>query len=250
MSKSTFRFDPDLWLTNRSLRACSPAARGFWVDLLCLCHPSGFLVLPNKKPMSDDQIATLVGASVKLVRGWLKELGESGIFSVSEDGVLFSSKMVKDAAFVAQAKLAGARGQERKKARSSSLASPNRIEGSPANLLDTGKARISTAAASAEGNVSLNQVIDEVALKNSLARSTPAKPKKALDWWTYPAGWIRQGAQQAMSMGGNEAFEDFQIRLAARIPPGRHLDALTAGQRAAVVAMTPKDPNEKKDPAS
>lgn len=234
-AKTSFRFDTELWLQNRQLRACSPAARGFWVDVLCLCHPSGYLVLPNGKAVTDDQLAGLVGSPVKLVRGWLKELGEAGIFAVSEDNLLCSSRMVKEAAFVAQAKEAGARGQARKK-----LAT--RPVPSVAVFLDAG-AKLDAAPVPVIERQVYDPPSDSVVV--------PVAPaKKALDWWKSPAGWVRQGAQQALSMNPDEPFEDFQIRLSARIPPGRHLDVLTPGQRAAVIAQTPKDPNEKKDAAA
>lgn len=80
----TFKFDPGAWLNNRALRLCSPAARGFWVDVMCLCHPSGYLVAADK-PMSDKQVAALVGESPSRVRGWFAELGEAGMFSVEGD---------------------------------------------------------------------------------------------------------------------------------------------------------------------
>jgi len=232
MKHTAFPFSPKLWLDNRSLRTCSPAARAFWIDVLSLCYPSGYLVLENGKPMSDDQIAALVGAPVRLVRGWLKELGEAKIFSVSDDGRLYSSRMVKQAEFRAQAKVAGARGQVRKKEFLSRVV-----------VAQLGKDITAGAAVTAEISASLAPV--------ALAAAPPSKPsspaKKPLDWWLYPAGWVRQGALQAMSMKAGEAFEDFQIRVAARIPPGRHLDVLTSGQRAAVVEMTPKDTNSKKE---
>ena len=57
-----------------------------------------------------------------------------------------------------------------------------------------------------------------------------------------PAGWGRMGAQQAVSLRDGEAYEDFQCRVAARLPPGRHLDALTPGQLKRVEALTPKQP--------
>lgn len=80
----TFKFDPGAWLNNRALRLCSPAARGFWVDVMCLCHPSGYLVAAGK-PMSDKQVAALVGESPARVRGWFAELGAAGVFSVEVD---------------------------------------------------------------------------------------------------------------------------------------------------------------------
>lgn len=218
--KKGLKFFPSLWLNNRALRACSPAARGFWVDLLALVFPSGYLTLPNGKPMSDDQIAGLVGSPRRMVSGWLKELGEAGIFNVSDDGKLFSSRMVKEAAFAAQAKVSGARGQKLKKA----------------------KAAMPPADVGASGHSHITETHGAAAAP---ATETPPPAKKALDWWKSKAGWIRKGNEQAMSMKVGEDFADFQIRLAARIPIGRHLDALTLSQVRAAAAVTPKGPEEK-----
>jgi hypothetical protein len=65
--------------------------------------------------------------------------------------------------------------------------------------------------------------------------------KRPLDWWLSPAGWVRKASEQAMSMQPNESLQDFQVRLAVRLPMGRHLDVLTAGQVRAVEAQMPKD---------
>src|SRR6266404_2774694 len=116
MIKKSFKFFPALWLGNRSLRTCSAAARGFWIDLLCLVHPEGRLLL-NGQPMSDTDISRLTGEPVKSVRAWLKELGDAGIYSVDDKG-LYSSKMVKESNFSEQAKVSGSRGQKRKKEKS------------------------------------------------------------------------------------------------------------------------------------
>jgi len=240
MAKASFRFIPDLWLRNRALRACSPAARGFWMDILALAYPSGYLVLENGKPMSDDQIASLVGSPVRLVRGWLKELGEAAIFSVSDDGKLFSSHMAKEAAFAAQAKIAGARGQELKKAKAAGPAAGAAGEHSH------------TAAAAALTKVDRTHTTETHGAPAAPAAETPPPPlpppaKKALDWWKSKAGWIRKGNEQAMSMKAGEEFEEFQIRLSARIGMGRHLDVLSLGQVRAVEALIPKNPADKKD---
>src|SRR6266404_4051082 len=113
MIKKTFKFSPSLWLGNRSLGTCSAAARGFWIDLLCLIHPEGYLLL-NGQPMSDTDISRLTGEPVKSVRAWLKELGDAGIYAVDNKG-LYSSKMVKESNFSEKAKVSGSRGQKRKK---------------------------------------------------------------------------------------------------------------------------------------
>ena len=94
MSKKSFKFEPSRWSGNRSLRACSPAARGFWVDLLCICSANAGYLHINEHPVDDSQLARMVGESVKSVRAWLVELGEAGVFSVDDKG-LYSSHMRK-----------------------------------------------------------------------------------------------------------------------------------------------------------
>lgn len=236
--KNNFPFVPDLWMRNRALRACSPAARGFWVDLLCLCFPSGYLTLPTGAPLSDEQISRMVGEPVKLVRAWLKELGDAGIFDVSQDNKLCSSRMIKQANFAARAKVAGEKGQRLKKARKA-----------PAPAAEDSGRSTETAGALTKVD-STHHTETHGAPPAAAAEAAPApKKKKALDWWLTPAGWVRMGNQQALSMKEDEAFEDFQIRVAARLPFGRHLDVLSVGQVRAVEAAIPKDPNAKKDEA-
>ena len=89
----TFKFDPGAWLNNRALRLCSPGARSFWVDVMCLCHPSGYLVTAGK-PMSDKQVASLVGETPARVKAWFAELGAAGVFGVDGDK-LFVPGMVR-----------------------------------------------------------------------------------------------------------------------------------------------------------
>ena len=236
--KNHFRFMPDLWMGNKALRACSPAARGFWVDLLCLCFPSGYLVLPTGAPLSDDQISRMVGEPVKLVRAWIKELGDAGIFDISQDGKLCSSRMVKEANFAARAKVAGEKGQKLKKARATPAKEPVAIvPGATVSVDQRGILKIDhTHTTETHG-----------APAPAAASAAAAPKKKAVEWWKTPAGWVRMGNQQALSMREDEAFEDFQIRVAARLPFGRHLDVLSVGQVRAVEAAIPKDPNAKKD---
>ena len=230
--KNHFRFVPGLWIGNRALRACSPAARGFWVDLLCLCFPSGYLTLPTGAPLSDDQISRMVGEPVKLLRTWIKELGDAGIFDISQDGKLCSSRMVKEANFAARAKVAGEKGQQIKKAKKTPAPAAGDVKEATPGL------------AKAD---STHHTETHGAPAPAAASAEAAPKKKAVEWWKTPAGWVRMGNQQALSMKEDEAFEDFQIRVAARLPFGRHLDVLSVGQVRAVEAAIPKDPNAGKE---
>ena len=314
--KNHFRFVPGLWLGNRALRACSPAARGFWMDLLCLCYPSGYLTLPTGAPLSDDQISRMVGEPVKLVRTWIKELGDAGIFDISQDGKLCSSRMVKEANFAARAKVAGEKGQQIKKAKKTPAPAAGDVKettpglakadsthhtethgaqrakslpaervakvrfgimayarnGGSENPFQPREDEIIAQFAHSETPGQVIEILNAMLAENELELcSKPGEPrvfhwkyhppsptsaaapdapkKKALEWWKTPAGWVRMGNQQALSMKEDEAFEDFQIRVAARLPFGRHLDVLSVGQVRAVEAAIPKDPAAKKDAA-
>ena len=77
---------------------CSLAARGLWIEMLCLMHearPHGSLLV-NGKPVTAAQLASLVGAGVAEVEGFLAELEEAGVFSRDADGALYSRRMRRD----------------------------------------------------------------------------------------------------------------------------------------------------------
>jgi hypothetical protein len=87
------------WLQEPSLRLCSRAARSLWLDMLCLMHdaqPCGELRLKDKA-LSERQLAAVLGDSEKEVRRLLAELEAAGVFSRSEDGVIFCRRMKRDA---------------------------------------------------------------------------------------------------------------------------------------------------------
>jgi hypothetical protein len=70
--RPAFQFYPGDWKRNANLRRCSPAARGAWVDVLCLMHDSdeyGVLRWPLK------EIANAAGIALKLLR----ELVDKGV---------------------------------------------------------------------------------------------------------------------------------------------------------------------------
>lgn len=78
MSKRpAFQFYVGDWLRNAKLRRCSAAARGAWIDVLCLLHDSDeYGVL--RWPQAD--IAQAAGVPVKLLR----ELSEKGVLKGSD----------------------------------------------------------------------------------------------------------------------------------------------------------------------
>lgn len=65
MKRPAFQFYPADWRNNAKLRRCSPAARGAWIDVLCLLHDSDeYGVL--RWPLAE--IARAAGVPLKLLR--------------------------------------------------------------------------------------------------------------------------------------------------------------------------------------
>lgn len=92
-------FYPGDWMKDTAVRACSLAARGLWIDLLCLmCEGDrrGYLSAPSGKPYSLEQIARMTGCSTDEASRLLEELETSGVFSRSVHGTIFSRRIARD----------------------------------------------------------------------------------------------------------------------------------------------------------
>ena len=56
MKRPSFQFYPGDWLHDTGLRACSLAARGLWIDIVCFMHqaePYGHLTFPAVNDRKD-----------------------------------------------------------------------------------------------------------------------------------------------------------------------------------------------------
>ncbi|PTD19916.1 GIY-YIG nuclease family protein [Sphingomonas fennica] len=99
MSKRpSFQFYPPDWRNDPGLRLCSIAARGLWIEMMCLMHdatPYGHLTVLGR-PLGPEALARLVGEGVPQVRRWLAELEANQVYSVDGEGVIFSRRMVRD----------------------------------------------------------------------------------------------------------------------------------------------------------
>lgn len=94
------KFWPQDWHGDKALRTCSMAARGLWMELLCIAHdgtPYGHVTI-NGRPASAKQIANIAGIPERDAAKWLGELEDAGVFSRTEDGCIFSRRMVRDKA--------------------------------------------------------------------------------------------------------------------------------------------------------
>ncbi|MDY0038596.1 MAG: hypothetical protein RBS05_22045 [Zoogloea oleivorans] len=98
MKRPAFQFYPADWRKDPALSACSLAARGLWIELMCVAHEGdtyGVLSI-NGKPMAPAQIARMVGESPSIINRLLAELEGAGVFSRDEQGCIYSRRMVKD----------------------------------------------------------------------------------------------------------------------------------------------------------
>lgn len=92
------KFYPADWRADQGLRVCTLAARGLWIEMLCVMHsavPYGHLLI-NGSPASDTQLAMLTGASPDQITVLIGELETAGVFSRTGKGVIYSRRMTRD----------------------------------------------------------------------------------------------------------------------------------------------------------
>lgn len=98
MKRPAFQFYPADWRKDVELQSCSMAAQGLWINVMCLaheCEPYGHLTI-NGKGMNPAQLGRQVGLSAKECETLLAELIDSGVARRTDEGVIFSSRMVRD----------------------------------------------------------------------------------------------------------------------------------------------------------
>ena len=91
------RFYWDKWQNDQRVRLCGYAARGLWFEMLCImakAEPRGFLLV-NGIPPTAEQLARLTGGPEAQVTLLLAELGSAGVYSRTEQGVIFNRRMAR-----------------------------------------------------------------------------------------------------------------------------------------------------------
>jgi hypothetical protein len=94
----SFQFYPGDWLTDTSLRMCSPETRGVWIDLLCHMHMAnerGFLMVSDVF-LDAKGIQKLSNLNPKKFQKVFHELKHFGIIKENESGQFYSKRMVGD----------------------------------------------------------------------------------------------------------------------------------------------------------
>lgn len=122
------KFYPRDWRGDQALRAVSIAARGLWMECLCIMHearPYGHLLL-NGQPIETDVLARMTGVPADEVSALMAELRQAGVLSVTGKGVVFSRRMTKDQARAQKGRKAVAKRWRQEPDNTGLLGEPNR----------------------------------------------------------------------------------------------------------------------------
>lgn len=95
------------WLSDTALRRCSPAARGLWMDMLCVAaqgEPAGYVTL------DAQAIGRIGGIGAAQAAALLGELEQAGVFSRDRHGRIYSRRMVRERKLRSAAEKSGKRG--------------------------------------------------------------------------------------------------------------------------------------------
>lgn len=98
MKRPAFQFYPGDWLKDPALRRCSPAARGVWIDMLCLMHECDDygVLATGGSPWKDHEIAAVISGDQPAILGCLHELLTAGVAHRTPSGAIFSRRMGRD----------------------------------------------------------------------------------------------------------------------------------------------------------
>lgn len=95
------KFYPSDWQAEPTLKGCSLASKGLWLEMLGLMAHSvkhGYLCQFNSpEPLSVKELALTAGAEAEEVEECLNELRTKGVFSVCPKGLIYSRRLLKDA---------------------------------------------------------------------------------------------------------------------------------------------------------
>lgn len=94
-------FDPLFWAdveNDPCLKDCSMGAQGFWMTrMLPICARAkrrGYL-LHNGAAPTIEQLVKWSGQKAEDITSWIEELGRKGVYSVTEDGIIYNRRIVR-----------------------------------------------------------------------------------------------------------------------------------------------------------
>ena len=107
-----FQFYPADWQSDIKLQACSLAAQGLLINLMCLMHQSeryGYLLI-NGGCKPAKVVAKLLRTRANTYKKLLTELLENGVLQQDDESVIYSKRMVEDQRLREIRRAAGAKG--------------------------------------------------------------------------------------------------------------------------------------------
>lgn len=107
------KFYPSDWLSDPELRTVPIAARGFWIDLLCLMHQCperGYLKKNTGEPYTVRELGRIAAIDAKTSRRLLDILATNGVICRDENGIYSCRRMRREHAKHLEAKEFGAQG--------------------------------------------------------------------------------------------------------------------------------------------
>ena len=134
MSKNPwFKFCPSDWRGDPKLRMCSIAARGLWIEMMCIMHeakPYGHLLIEGES-VSDAELARAIGMDAGEVETLIAELEKWAVFSRNGKGVIYSRRMVRDEKKAQNARKNGKSGGNPKLSKQTQNSAPDNQKGNP-----------------------------------------------------------------------------------------------------------------------
>jgi hypothetical protein len=188
MKRPSFQFYPSDWLRDTALRSCSTGARGLWMDMICFMHegkPYGHLKVGDKVILPSN-LARMVGDNSDVVADWLLELSQAGVYDTTEDGVIFSKRMVRDENLRQIRAAGGSKG-----------GNPALMDKGKVNLEDKQKSTPSSSSASSSTNKEKTQ-----------------RGSRLPTDWTLPNDWKAWAEQERPDLNTKtvaDSFKDFWI---------------------------------------
>lgn len=98
------------WQADPALRACSLAARGLWMEMLCIAAGGRGYLVRDGEPLPAQTLANIVGQPLAMVETLIAELEENCVFSRDRRGRIYSRRMVREAKHIESARKAGKKG--------------------------------------------------------------------------------------------------------------------------------------------
>jgi hypothetical protein len=185
------------WRSDPALKICSLAARGLWIEMICLmheAHPYGHLLVNGLSP-TETQLGLLVGAPPEQIAASLGELESAGVFSRTRAGVIYSRKLTRMAKKAATARNNG------------------RLGGNPSLGKATENPALDKGVVNGGDKTQIPEARDQ--RKEREAKASPKKGSRLSPEWALPRAWGEWALGEGLSAAGArreaDRFRDYWL---------------------------------------